>query len=246
MLESTNGGYFICGTPRTGSTLFCGLLRATTVAGNPESYFRDPDEPMWAARWQVPTGIDGRPLDYVDFVRAAVRERTTSNGVFGARVMWGTLGELVEKLLAAWRESSGNDLELLRRAFGQPRFIYIWRSDVVAQAVSWARAEQTGYWQRGDQARGAPKYSFDEIDRLVRTIEEHNHAWRKWFRDFEIQPFEMTFEELIADIGTIVRRVLVFLELQVPPDHNIVLTQDPQADPVNEEWISRYREATAK
>src|SRR5205814_9813031 len=44
--------YLLCGTPRTGSTLLCGLLRSTDVAGRPESYFRLPDEQAWADRWQ--------------------------------------------------------------------------------------------------------------------------------------------------------------------------------------------------
>jgi len=40
-LSSINA-YLICGTPRTGSTLLCDLLRATGIAGRPESYFRLP------------------------------------------------------------------------------------------------------------------------------------------------------------------------------------------------------------
>jgi LPS sulfotransferase NodH len=45
--------YLLCGTPRTGSTLLCNLLASTGVAGRPESYFREPDEPMWAKRFGV-------------------------------------------------------------------------------------------------------------------------------------------------------------------------------------------------
>ena len=49
----------ICATPRTGSTLLCGLLASTKVAGHPESYFREPDEQLWAARWGIARSSDG-------------------------------------------------------------------------------------------------------------------------------------------------------------------------------------------
>ena len=48
----------ICATPRTGSTLLCGLLASTKVAGQPESYFREPDEQLWAARWGIARSPD--------------------------------------------------------------------------------------------------------------------------------------------------------------------------------------------
>jgi hypothetical protein len=41
--------YLICGTPRTGSTLLCGLLTATGVAGRPEDGDRISDE--WVPRF---------------------------------------------------------------------------------------------------------------------------------------------------------------------------------------------------
>lgn len=84
--------YFICATPRTGSSLLCGLLASTGVAGRPESYFRTEDQPVWAARWGIADPC-GRG-DYGEFLRCARLEGTTENGVFAARVMWGTLGNL--------------------------------------------------------------------------------------------------------------------------------------------------------
>ena len=43
-MSQTRNSYIICSTPRTGSTLLCSLLRATNVAGIPESYFRSQGE----------------------------------------------------------------------------------------------------------------------------------------------------------------------------------------------------------
>lgn len=61
-----NAAYLVCGTPRTGSTLLCGLLAATGVAGKPESYFRLHDVGSYAEAWGVQAGPDGT-LDYGEY-----------------------------------------------------------------------------------------------------------------------------------------------------------------------------------
>jgi LPS sulfotransferase NodH len=48
----SHASYFVCATPRTGSSLLLGLLESTGVAGRPQAYFREPDEPLWADRWR--------------------------------------------------------------------------------------------------------------------------------------------------------------------------------------------------
>ena len=63
--------YLICTTPRTGSTLLCGLMASTTVAGRPESYFREPDEQLWAHNsawraWFASVGIEAHVVRYED------------------------------------------------------------------------------------------------------------------------------------------------------------------------------------
>ena len=89
--------YLLCGTPRTGSTLLCSLLSSTGVAGRPESYFRVPDQQMWAARFGLALAGEG-DFDFDDFVDGAIRMGSTGNGVFAARIMWGTMHLLVQGL----------------------------------------------------------------------------------------------------------------------------------------------------
>jgi LPS sulfotransferase NodH len=234
------GAYLICGTPRTGSTLLCGLLRATGVAGRPESYFRRPDEQAWADRWRLPRGAGGS-FDYRDYARAAVAEGSTANGIFGARVMWGTLEEMVAGLGVAHPEIAGDDLALLTTAFGPLRFVHIRREDTLAQAVSWARAEQTGHWQDGDPVAREPQFDADQIAALVRTVDAHNAAWRRWFAEVGVRAHVVRYEDLVTDMATVLRDVLAFLGLEPPPWHVVVPGHRRQADEVNAEWVARYR-----
>jgi len=236
--------YFICATPRTGSSLLLGLLASTGLAGVPESYFRQPDEQLWADRWGIPGPADPA-FDYQAFVRAAVVAGTTPNGVFGAKLMWGTLDELVAKLAP---RAEGQDLAVLEAAFGPVRFVHLRREDELAQAVSWLRAEQTGAWRAGEPGGTAaePHYVEARITALLDTVAEHNAAWRAWFARYGITPHEITYEQLTADLTGTTRGVLTFLGLDPEAGGPIQPRHRRQADRVNEEWATRYRTETAR
>jgi LPS sulfotransferase NodH len=221
--------------------LLCGLLAATGVAGKPESYFRLPDERSYAERWGLQVGPDG-PLDYGGYVRAAMAVGSTANGAFGARVMWGTMGEVVAKLRAAYGHPLGADAEVLEQALGQTRFVQLQRGDVVAQAVSWARAEQSSYWQDGDEVPPGwrPRFDYNEVDSYVKAINEHNAAWHEWFDASRIVPLRVLYEEIVADMAGATKAILQFLGLDLPPGHVITAGTRRQADEINDEWCRRF------
>ena len=228
--------YFVCATPRTGSSLLLGLLESTGVAGRPQAYFRAPDEALWAGRWGL-----RRTRDYAGFVRAAIAHGRTGNGVFGAKLMWDTFQELLAKLDAV---SPGP----LARMFGETRFVYVRRDDVVAQAVSWLRAEQTGAWYAGGNGEisgtaptgRVPEYDRDRIAELVRTIGEHNAGWEAWFASAGVEPYRVRYEQLADDPVATTRDILGFLGLSLPEGSDITPRHRRQADDLNHRWVSRY------
>ncbi|MGS2614895.1 Stf0 family sulfotransferase [Micromonospora sp. LZ34] len=245
--------YFVCATPRTGSSLLLGLLESTGVAGRPQAYFRSPDEPLWADRWRLPRDAAGG-VDYAEYVRAALAEGRTDNGVFGAKLMWGTLDEVVAKLASVHPDLAGKDTALLSRAFGRTRFVFLRRDDVLAQAVSWLRAEQTGRWFVGGNGEisgaapggGAARYDAAGIRHFIETIREHNAAWAAWFASWGIEPHVVRYEDLDADMVATTHRILAFLGLDRPAGAGAVVARHQrQADAVNREWIRRYRAEVA-
>ena len=54
-------------------------------------------------------------------MRAVIAAGRTSNGIFAARIMWGTLDELVAKLRPVYPDFAASDVGLLNRAFGRSR-----------------------------------------------------------------------------------------------------------------------------
>jgi LPS sulfotransferase NodH len=99
--------YLVCGTPRGGTSLSCGLLAGTGLAGRPEEYFWRDDEPAWSRRW----GVAGS--GFAAYLRAAIAQGTTPNGVFGAKVMFGYLPDLLGKLAALPGNQGRSDRVLL-------------------------------------------------------------------------------------------------------------------------------------
>jgi trehalose 2-sulfotransferase len=204
--------YFACGTPRAGTSLLTGLLKSTGIAGRPEEYFWRDDMPFWAKRWST--------SGFAECVSAANRAGTTSNGVFGAKLMWGYLDDFLGRLRSLAGGRAASDRALVERFFGRSVFIWIWRGDVVAQAVSWAKAIQTGVWydHLGRLPPARPEFDFEQIESLAREVTDHNLAWQRWFAANELEPLRVQYEDLASDkVGT-AKRALAFLGLETPDD----------------------------
>lgn len=242
MSDADFDAYLICATPRTGSTLLCGLLESSGIAGHPASYFNRRGLQDYANDWRITRPRDGR-IDHA-YVRAALTAGRTDNGVFGGRIMGETLPELIGDLAAADPGAAASAVELLTSQFGRLRFVHLRRRDVVAQAVSWAKALQTHYWHPGEVVLpgGAhPHYDEELIGRLVATIETLEARWNDWFTEHRIVACEVVYEELAADpLGT-AHAVLDCLGLAVRPDRPLVIGHRRQADQVNDEWSARFR-----
>ena len=230
-----SASYLVCATSRSGSNLLCGLLKGTGVAGRPEAYFGE-HEPCWARRWGA-----SEPVEYV---HGAIREGTGAGGVFGAKVLWLHLPGFLAKLEAVQGRWDLDERALLEGTFPGLRFVWIRREDVVAQAVSFAKAMQTDQWTALDPRRPdrVPRFDFAQIHRFVGEIEEQNAAWRRWFRANGITPHHVSYEDLVADMEAVTRRLLGSLDVAVPEDTAIAPQHERQADSVNAEWAVRYRQ----
>ena len=230
-------GYILCATPRTGSTLLCSLLSSTDLLGHPESYFREPDEIAWARRFDLPTAGQ-RVRNYEAFVQSVRAFATTTNGVFAARVMWGSIERMVQGLE---KPPSQTDLAELEGALGRLTFVHLTRRDVAAQAVSWARAEQTGYWQNGDTASRWREPDLRQMTDLVGTVRVHNSSWRAWFATNGIDPHELSYEHVVAEPRDAVAGIAARLQVALPADWRPRSPQVKQADETNEQWAKLLR-----
>lgn len=234
--------YIVCCTPRTGSTLLCSLLNSTGVAGKPESFFRSQDLDRRALEWNI-RQPDGS-YKFEEFLSCVTDIGRTPNGVLAVRVMWGTMEELVDQLRSLGED--GNDKEVLSSIFGVTLFVYLYRRDVVAQAVSRAKSEQTNVWHiTSESAQSCQKnaevhYNKELIESFVHESVQHNEAWNQWFSRIKIEPLRLTYEELDQDNAGATRRVLDYLGLKQSASR-IEAANTRMADATSEEWVKRYK-----
>ena len=130
----------------------------------------------------------------------------------------------------------------MERAFGPLLLVRLRRDYTVAQAVSWTRAEQTGYWQQGDGRCAPPRLDLDRIAATVRTVRAHERAWSDWFDRQGVVPLPITYEELVREPGGTVGRILAHLSLDTPSGWEPRSTHEKQADELNVSWAGAYRE----
>ena len=264
--------YLVCATPRSGSTLLCKLLDATGVAGHPEEYFEalrhsglprrpheyfDPERHANIVRrlaFREMPDSPATPNDlwapdtyerYVDWV---LEQGSTPNGVFGAKLMWGYLGDFAQ-LLRGIDGAAGLPLPaLLERVFPGLRYLRITRRDKVRQAVSLWKAVQTQAWrqERADGPRRPqrePQFSFRAINYLVRELTAHDASWDAYFLGLGIDPPTITYEDLAEAHDPVVRRVLAHLGVPAPDDLETGEPQlESQADELSQRWVERFNE----
>jgi trehalose 2-sulfotransferase len=266
--------YLVCATPRSGSTLLCQALGQTGVAGQPEEYFealrksglpRRPHEYFDPGRHaniverlafrEMPDGTARpsplwHPDTYDRYLAWALEEGTTPNGVFGAKLMWGYLGDFAQ-LLRGIEGMAGRPLpELLARAFPGLRYVQITREDKVRQAVSLWKAVQTQAWKHEPGAEQAPAvepvFSFRAVNYLVRLLTAHDASWDAYFLGLGYEPLKLTYEELAQSTSAVVGRVLEHLGIPSPERLDAEVPRlSVQADEVSELWVRRVHEHLA-
>lgn len=158
-------GYFIAGTPRSGSTYLCRLLTGTQALGRPEEWL-DP---------RTFTRVTGKALPQGGGWGAIVPRASTGNGVYGVKVFASQVDAArIDGLLGLIASST---------------VIHLERRDLLVQALSWSRAAQTGRWQNHQSVKMRAVFAPELIDFALSRITEDNARWRLFFARRAIVPW---------------------------------------------------------
>src|SRR6201994_31974 len=215
--------YIVCATPRSGSTLVCHALGETGVAGRPEEssepprrsgrprrpeeYFlgvedqsiRDHLGERGVGAEQTPRSALSSRAAYDRYLEWVLGAGTTQNGIFGAKMMWGSFGSFVSLVRNTPAYRDVPLAELLPDVFPNLTFVRVVRANKVRQAVSLWKAVQTATW-REDQASSSAISVEDDGSPPYRTfIEEHRPALRFHYRAIDHLLRELLIEEASWD-----------------------------------------------
>ncbi|HEY2144115.1 MAG TPA: Stf0 family sulfotransferase [Candidatus Udaeobacter sp.] len=232
--------YVVCTIPRSGSNLLTDGLRATRRAGMPKQFFL----PKFEARYAAELGVDS-VSEYPVYVRGIMNAKATHNEVFGFKLMSWYLEDFLTRLrnTSAFGGGATDDFALLQNAFPRARFIRIRRRHKLRQALSTARALQTGLWKvkNGETEEREPQFDAQLIEQSLREAERQEKIWDDFFQRIGVRPFEVEYEKLCEHYEGTIRSVLAFLKISLPrgawvgPPVTI-----RQSDEISRMWEERF------
>jgi Uncharacterized protein conserved in bacteria len=232
--------YVVCAIPRCGSNLLTDGLHATRRAGVPKQFFLAKFE----SRYGADHGLNPAS-NYAAYVRGIVHAKTTSNEVFGFKLMSWYLDDFLTRLRGAgvFGAAGTNDLDLLQNAFPRLRFVHVVRRDKLRQALSTARALQTGLWkvQKGKTPLREPQFDPELIEQCINEAERQEKLWQSFFQRIGVDPFHVDYEKLCENYEATIRAVLDFLGISLPRDARIGPPRTVrQADEISRIWEERF------
>jgi len=233
--------YVICGIARSGSNLLSDALRDTGRAGRPNQFFLSSS----IAQFRAAHGFAAE-VSFADYVLGIVRKTATSNEVFGFKLMAWYLEDFLARLrqTGAFAGPDDSDLVMLERAFPRLQFIEITRREKLLQAISKARAFQTGVWkvEPGRMESEQPRFDRALIARCLDDAVEEERIWSEFFVRIEREPFRVTYEELCQNYSAVINEVVNFLQIKLPRRIRIGPPKTiRQSDAISDEWVRRYR-----
>lgn len=214
--------YVVCSTPRSGSSVLCEALCNTKLAGAPTEYF---DKATMERFWQN-WSISSKP----EYIEVLLKKKTGPNGVFGTKT------HLFQYGMAFGFEELPQQLPGLK-------FVWVRRNDVVQQAVSYTKAVQLDLWTYGGNAGNDRElvYDFEQILQFKNRIESENQMWLNFFREQNIQPYNMIYEEFALNLVESVEQVFHFLGIETTRKISVEpITLVKQFDAVSKQWCDRF------
>jgi LPS sulfotransferase NodH len=167
------------------------------------------------------------PSSYREYLSTIARVNTTSNGVFGIKMHWNQY------------ERHMLDQDLAVEFWNVPvTWVRITRQDEIRQAISFVRAAQTNSWNSNMETKRDPVYDGPSIVAALERIANENTAWRTYFERNNIQPLDITFEQLTQNMNATVRRVMDHIGTHI--DQVPVPQTKQQSDSINSEWATRF------
>ena len=213
-------GYLICSTPRSGSTYLAELLSSTRLLGFPREYLNV------RGKWgrldrDDPTNL-GRLLERV------LETGRTSNGVYALKAHadhFAAIAAVVDPLTV----------------LPNLRFVRIRRRDLLGQAISWCRAEQTQHFRASKRSTVDPVYSTPAIRGFLRLLEQQQAHWDRVLAPMAHAPLEIEYEQLMVDPQGHVNRVAALMGVTRPtPIVASQVTVTVQRDQLSAAWRDRF------
>ena len=210
----------IASTARSGSTIFVEYLWSTGVLGAPMEYPALPNRKILYDRLESES--------WCDYWSKVIKRRTSPNGVFAYKMF------AVNWLHICRRQPS------LYSMINPTHVIYLYRVDVLGQAISRSRALRTNVWFSGydeDQV----EYDEEHISRCIQSIANEENFWFSVFNRLRLPLLKINYEDFMRDrerrIKSICDHVGVNFDMSERKELPLI---SKQRDAISKAWRERY------
>lgn len=209
-------------TNRSGSSMVAEHLRAT-------GRFRGMGEPLNPGFMLAEMGREGLSSLHA-YLRSRVERGYGNDSVFGMKASL----QQVTMLLRAG---------VVPGYFGNIRWVYVQRRDLVAQAVSFVIASQTKRWESFAAGTGGePEYSFEQIRRKLEALSMQNAAISAFFSVMDVEPCRVIYEDFcVAPLQATVQ-LAARLGAEGASVETSALRRQQQRDATSAAFCQRFRD----
>ena len=239
MLKLPERSYLVLMSARSGSMLLCAHLEKIGY-GRPVEAFNPNKNPMFHNDWAI---------DFTDplaYIQKAI-EYQTVNGVMGMKLSLNHFYLFLEKARALLGNQSAelDDTGMTEVFFPAVRYIHLQRRDKVKQAISYAKAWQTGIWY--ETAEGGEDYKdyvlpavYDrvQIENCLDLVIVGDAGWSHYLRENNLNAHKILYENLADDYLQEMQSAYTFLG--VPGKEVIAPPLKKQADRRSVDWEQRF------
>ena len=220
--------YIIATSARSGSHLLGAILKNLGF-GNPheDTFWDREDKPILSVK--------------------QIRDKGFFNEWWSGIIHWERFHENVRMLRQLSNLQNCSDLELFNKLFPGVKFIHLTRLNGLRQAISYAKASQSGqYLLRHGKSPIDFAFRYDEADitRRMQIGMLDNSEWSDFFNKNEMKPLRLLYEDLVDDLCGSVTKVLDFIGAETPADlQGLLETMElpqKQSDDTTEVWVDRY------
>ena len=208
--------YMIASTPRCGSHLLGHALIETKNFGVPLEYFHPNNSKIW--KKNLKTNSTKTLLGEL------IKRRTSSTGYFGFKAHWTHLEPLIE--------------ENIFNTFGGIRsVIWIYRRNILDQAISLCIARQTGQWINGSKKRTDPQYNYISIVDQATRIRDQNRQWKRYLTNMFLQETKVvSYEDIIVQPNKVLKDIAQHIDPTNRIQPNYSNKTIKQSNSVSELW----------
>ncbi|NES84793.1 MAG: hypothetical protein F6K10_27155 [Moorea sp. SIO2B7] len=243
--------YIVCSTGRSGSTLLCRTLDELDCCGHPEEDFHH----YTIAGLQLKSNLE----NFIDYCNSVLEKGLSSNGIFGIKMHWWQMFDFLKIARQIPDFKDKQDLEILNAIFPNLKFIYIWRKDMVRQAISTVIALETNQWVKPNQSEleqereneedlkqesttTSPKFKPVKIYNWEKKFKDQNRRWREFFRDNHLDYYEVVYEDFLKSFEQEIGNILDYLDIdKTLIKDKIEMPTKRQSNDLNKQWLQRYQ-----